>query len=178
MELLFLHGLPGVGRLTVGREVEKLTGFPLFHNHLTVDLAATLFEFGSPEFVSLREHIWLEAFRRSADAALAGLVFTFAAERTVPPDFVERVVAIMEATGGDLTFVELTCSDEELQRRVSAPERRQFGKLDSPDLLATLRADGSIFRLVAPAAARRVVVDTTSRSPAAAAAEILKQIHG
>ena len=39
MKLIFLHGLPGVGKLTVAREFAKLTGFKVFHNHLAVDLA-------------------------------------------------------------------------------------------------------------------------------------------
>ncbi|MBD0327065.1 MAG: AAA family ATPase, partial [Pyrinomonadaceae bacterium] len=47
MKLIFLHGLPGVGKLTVARELAKLTGFKVFHNHLAVDLVESLFEFGS-----------------------------------------------------------------------------------------------------------------------------------
>ncbi len=38
----------------------------LFHNHLTVDLVAALFDFGSEPFVRLRESIWLDAFREAA----------------------------------------------------------------------------------------------------------------
>jgi tRNA uridine 5-carbamoylmethylation protein Kti12 len=47
MKLVFLHGAPAVGKLTVARELSALTGFRLFHNHLTVDLATSLFTFGS-----------------------------------------------------------------------------------------------------------------------------------
>src|SRR3712207_8263459 len=32
--LLFLHGPPAVGKLTVARRVAELTGWRLFHNHL------------------------------------------------------------------------------------------------------------------------------------------------
>jgi shikimate kinase len=59
MKLIFLHGLPGVGKLTVGRELAKLTEFRVFHNHLAVDLVESIFEFGSQPFVELREAIWL-----------------------------------------------------------------------------------------------------------------------
>ena len=38
MKLVILYGPPGVGKLTVGRELAARTGFKLFHNHLTVDL--------------------------------------------------------------------------------------------------------------------------------------------
>jgi tRNA uridine 5-carbamoylmethylation protein Kti12 len=54
MQLIFLHGLPGVGKLTVARELAKLTGFNVFHNHLAVDLVESIFAFGSQPFVELR----------------------------------------------------------------------------------------------------------------------------
>ncbi|MBA3354768.1 MAG: AAA family ATPase [Pyrinomonadaceae bacterium] len=78
MKLIFLHGLPGVGKLTVARELVALTGFKLFHNHLTVDLVTSVFDFGSQPFIELREKIWLEVFREAVEADLTGLIFTFA----------------------------------------------------------------------------------------------------
>jgi tRNA A37 N6-isopentenylltransferase MiaA len=33
MELLFIYGPAAVGKLTIGRELAKLTGYRLFHNH-------------------------------------------------------------------------------------------------------------------------------------------------
>jgi hypothetical protein len=40
VKLIFLHGLPGFGKLTDARELAKLTRFKIFHNHLAVDLNA------------------------------------------------------------------------------------------------------------------------------------------
>ena len=80
MKLIFLHGLPGVGKLTVARELGKLTGYKVFHNHLAVDLVESVFEFGSEPFVELREMLWLAVFTQSVKANLAGLIFTFAFE--------------------------------------------------------------------------------------------------
>jgi hypothetical protein len=52
------------GELTVARELGRLTGLPVFHNHLVVDALLEVFEFGSPEFVALREQFWLAALAR------------------------------------------------------------------------------------------------------------------
>ncbi len=41
MQLVYLYGPPGVGKLTVARELVALTGFKLFHNHLAVNLTRT-----------------------------------------------------------------------------------------------------------------------------------------
>jgi len=57
MRLVFLFGLPGSGKLTVAREPSALTGWKLFHNHLTVDLLLAVFPFGCKEFIELREQI-------------------------------------------------------------------------------------------------------------------------
>lgn len=37
MELIIVFGPPAVGKMTVGREICGLTGYKLFHNHLTVE---------------------------------------------------------------------------------------------------------------------------------------------
>ena len=76
MRLIFLHGLPGVGKLTVARELARLTNYKLFHNHLAVDLVGSVFEFGTHPFVELREMIWLAMFKRAAEEHLNGLIFT------------------------------------------------------------------------------------------------------
>lgn len=54
MKLLFHYGPPAVGILTVAREVAALTGYRLFHDHLTVNLALAVFDFGTPGFIALR----------------------------------------------------------------------------------------------------------------------------
>ena len=45
VKLVFLHGLPGVGKLTVARELAQLTGYKLFHTTTSaVDLVGSVFE--------------------------------------------------------------------------------------------------------------------------------------
>jgi tRNA uridine 5-carbamoylmethylation protein Kti12 len=36
VKLIFISGMPAVGKLTVAQELAKLTGYRPFHNHLTV----------------------------------------------------------------------------------------------------------------------------------------------
>lgn len=176
MILVFMHGMPGVGKLTVGEELARRTGYRLFHNHLTVDLATAVFEFGSSGFIDLREHIWLEVFRRAAEEEVS-LVFTFAAERTVGEGFVERARDLVERAGGEIVFVELRCDPEELARRVESPERRRFGKLASAETLRSLARDGALSDLEVPAGVRSVALDTTTLSPEDSAAEIIDRLN-
>ncbi|HEX8143897.1 MAG TPA: AAA family ATPase [Pyrinomonadaceae bacterium] len=175
MKLIFLHGLPGVGKLTVARELAKLTGFKIFHNHLTVDLAESVFEFGSPPFVELREKVWLEVFSLAAAAHLDGLIFTFAFDRTVRESFIENTREAIESSGGEVLFVELRCLREELERRIEHPSRQGFGKLSSAKRFRELKEAGAFVDPGIPA--ERLVVDTTELSAPDAASLIVSKLE-
>jgi hypothetical protein len=161
MKLIFIHGAPAVGKLTVACELARLTGFPLFHNHLTVDLVSSLFAFGTPPFVSLREQIWLAAFDEAARNDLS-LIFTFNPERTVNKEFIQKTIEVVEATGGRVVFVELTCAQDELEQRIEEPSRKEFGKLASVDHYRSLRDDGA-FEF--PKLPSDLSINTTNQSP-------------
>jgi len=49
MNLVFLHGPPAAGKLTVGREFARVTNSKLFDNHISIDFAKNIFEFGIPD---------------------------------------------------------------------------------------------------------------------------------
>src|SRR5687767_7927935 len=174
MKLIFLHGMPGVGKLTVALQLEKLTGFKLFHNHLTVDLVGSVFEFGSQPFVELREKIWLEVFSQAAGNGLNGLIFTFAYDRSVRRSFIENVRNAFGTVDGDLFFVELKCSTDELERRITDPSRQRFGKLVSLEQFRELNQAGSFIDPGIPL--ERLVLDTTHLSPSAAAETIVNRL--
>lgn len=165
MILVFIHGAPAVGKLTVARELARLTGFPLFHNHLTVDLVSSLFAFGTAPFISLREEIWLAAFAEAARNDLS-LIFTFNPERTVNEEFIQKSIEVIEAAGGKVVFVELTCSQAELERRIEEPSRKEFGKLATVDQYRSLK-DAGAFEF--PKLPSDISIDTQNKSPAAAA---------
>jgi hypothetical protein len=173
--LIFIYGAPAAGKLTVAQELKIITGFPVFHNHLVVDLLTSLFEFGSEPFVVLREQMWLSVFEQAARAGLAGLIFTFAPEGTVRPGFVATAVETVKKAGGTVEFAELVCPVEEIKRRLDHPARKKFGKLTSHALFDELKAAGSLDALKMPEPAVRV--DTSESSPARAALEIARGLR-
>ncbi len=166
MQLVFLYGQVAAGKLTVARELAVRTGYALFHNHLVVDAVAAVFPFGSPSFIRLREQFWMQTFE-AATAEDRSLIFTFAPEPSVAPDFPQRVQAAVEAGGGKVVFVALTVPPEEQDRRLNAPSRSAFGKLTSLELLHSLRAqfDAAMDAMPAP----RLTLDTAQMGPDEAA---------
>jgi len=174
MRLVFLWGLPGTGKLTVAKELSALTGWNLFHNHLTVDLLLEVFPFGSGEFVELREQIWLSVFRAAAECEMPGLIFTFNPENTVRQSFIEQSLAVVSKHGGRVEFVEMLCEESVLESRLDTPERRVYRKMLSVADYRKLRNRGVFAFPVMPAPQLRV--DTAQQSPREAAVQIVEAL--
>ena len=172
MRLIFLWGLPASGKLTVARELAILTGWKLFHNHLTVDLLLAVFPFGSKEFVELREEIWLSVFEAAAATECPGLIFTFNPENTVRQSFLEETVDVVAEHGGRVEFVEMFCEESVLERRMDTLERRAHKKMLSVLDYRSLRERGVFASPTMPDPQLRV--DTTQQSPRDAAVQIVE----
>ena len=141
MYVVFLYGRPATGKYTIGKIVSEKLDIPLFHNHLTVDLVGSLFEFGTPEFIEMRERIWLDSFEASASVDQS-FVFTFNPERTVEQNTIDRMRRAIEGNGGGVLFVELRCDEQEIEKRLGDESRGKFGKLNDVELYRKLKADG------------------------------------
>jgi chloramphenicol 3-O-phosphotransferase len=174
MKLIFLYGAPAVGKLTVAQELARVTGYRLFHNHLTVDLVSSLFPFGSEPFVRLRETIWLAAFGEAAREDQS-LIFTFNPERSVREHFIQDTIDVVAKENGAVVFVELTCAEQELERRMEDASRKAFGKLASKELYRELKESGA-FEF--PELPKDLSVDTTSRTPGENAQWINNYLQG
>lgn len=167
MRLVFLYGPPGVGKLTVGSELAAQTGFKLFHNHLTVDVATSVFPRQSEPWVRLLRRIRQDVF---AEAAREGIDLVYTSAYRGGAEQAEAMWTMLEpvrASGGTVLFVQLTCAREELIVRVQDESRRRRGKLTDPQaLLSEYDLDATMpFE-------PHLRLDTTHLSPAAAAALI------
>jgi hypothetical protein len=170
MKLLFIYGRPAVGKLTVARAVAERTGGRLFHNHMTVNLVLSVFDFGTPAFVALRERIWMDVFRRAIAEKLPLLIFTFNPEDSVPQRFIDDLFREVSASGGEVIPVELTASEGAIEARLGNASRRKEGKTLDVKMYRALRVKGTFEspRIAAP----RLTLDTEKLSPAEAAEQI------
>lgn len=148
MKLVVIHGAPGVGKLTTARALAALTGFRVFHNHLTFDLAKAVFDFPTPPFARLAEAVRLATLESAAREKLPGLIFTFGYASPEDDAFVERMVRVVERHGGELAFVRLYCDTATHEQRVLTDERRRFGKITSVEALRGALARWNFTRTV------------------------------
>ncbi len=174
MKLIFIFGMPASGKLTVANELSRLTGYKVFHNHLAVDLLLSVFDFGSKPFVELREEIWLSVFKQACESKLPGLIFTFAPESTVRPEFPLEAMRVIENAGGTCDFVELACPLPELKARMNNESRRQFQKMTSIEDFERLHAQGSLDASYMPKA--KIIIDSSHLTPPQAAARIASDL--
>ncbi len=182
--LVWLFGPPAVGKMTVGLELSRLTGLPLFHNHVSIEAVLPVFEYGTPPFNRLvarfRDHVFEEAAR----SELPGLIFTMMWAFDIESDlrFVEKQKAVFEAEGGRAVFVELHASIEtriarnESELRLSAKPSKRDVAASRARLLAadsTYRLDsGGDFPFDA-----YLRIDNTHLEPVAVAEWIRERFH-
>lgn len=128
MNLIFLYGPPAVGKLTIAEELVSLTGYRLFHNHLTQDLANELYPGFTKKKFGLADAIRIKVFEFAAKNN-TDLIFTYVYSKDQDSDcFVENVIDIISKHNGAVHFVQLTATRDVLFSRVGNDSRKRFKK--------------------------------------------------
>ncbi|GEM_PF-871714 len=139
MKLVFLHGAPATGKLTVAKALLDAISGRLLDNHAAIDFARTMFDFGAPGFWDLVHQVRLSALELAARHDVPLVVMTFCySEPTDRPSF-EQFEALVRRNGGQLLPVFLYCSDEEIARRIANPDRIERRKTASMEALNSFR---------------------------------------
>jgi shikimate kinase len=134
MKLIIIYGPPAVGKLTVANEVAKRTSFRVFHNHLSIDAILPIFEFGSQPFFRLVELIRVETIAEAARENV-DLIYTFCYAKGLDEMHVEKISNAAKENGAEVHFVLLTCTTDELLRRVVAEDRKRFRKATTVEMM-------------------------------------------
>jgi hypothetical protein len=183
MSLVIILGPPAVGKMTVGLELERLTGLKLFHNHMSIDLARKFFPPESASFGRIVGTIRRVVMEETARTYARGLIFTYVWSFDDPRDAaaIGRCVEIFEAYGQPTYFVELEASLEVRQLRNETELRLEHkpGKRDLEHSRAQLwrmsqkHKNNSTFEL--REREHYVRIDNTDVAPEEAAARIQKR---
>lgn len=123
--LVCLIGPPAVGKMTVGQELCRRTGYKLFHGHVLADVLTPYFPFGTPPFGRLGR-AWRRLFYEEAVRARLNLVMTVAWRFDLPAD-AESIWHELQPyiAGGRVLCVELLAPlDIRLERNRTENRRR------------------------------------------------------
>lgn len=141
-KLILIVGAQAVGKMTVGEALKERTGYSLFVNHDSLDLAAKIFSWSSsahrPFSNSIRENCFKIAVEHNVD-----MIFTFVWAFSEQSDW-DYVQTLNDIFNNELYIVELvTDLNTRLERNVSEhrlevkPTKRDINK-SKEDILSSL----------------------------------------
>jgi hypothetical protein len=172
--LVFIHGAPASGKLTVARALLRLTSGRLFDNHAAIDFARTLFDFGAPGFWELVQAARLAALREAVEQGLPLVAMTFCYAEPEDRTLFAQFEDVFAQRGGRVLPVFLYCSQEEAQRRVGNADRVDRRKIASITGLADFSARWNM----APVPRANCLVLSTETDTANATASKITQHFG
>ena len=136
--LIIICGPPASGKMTVGQELQKLTGLKLFHNHMSLELVNQFFDFGTMHFRNLDKTIRFDIFKEVARSDLKGIIFTIvlAFNEKEDEEYIDQIIELFDNNKLKLCLVELRC---ELQERLirNRHENRLMHKPSKRDIEAS-----------------------------------------
>lgn len=170
MSVVFIYGPPAAGKLTVARGLADLTGFKLFDNHVSIDWARDIYDFGHPRFLPFVENLRKVVFEEAAREDF-GIIMTFVFTGWLSePEGFAWCCNLFEQMGRDVCLVHLTAPCEVLLERVGTEERVARRKLTSPEGLLKFIGDADLHQ---PIPGRdSLQIDSSELPPAEAAQRI------
>ncbi len=169
MEVIFLHGPPAVGKLTVARALKGMIPARLSDNHAAIDLAKTVINFGAPGFWDLIHVLRLDLLEAAATADLPYFLTTacyHVGDESVLADW----QAVMDRHAATFLPVHLTCTADVQAERVVQPDRTAKGKLDDVSGLERYMAKNAYVPLPHE---NCLQIDTTHKAPQDVAQHII-----
>jgi len=123
-KFVFIFGPQAVGKMTVGQELEKISGMKLFHNHMTIDLLEPLFGFSS-EMWRLTHLFREEIFHAFSKSDNYGMIFTkiWYFDKKEDWDDINNMCQIVSSQGAEIYFIELEAELKERLIRNKTPHR-------------------------------------------------------
>lgn len=181
--IIYLIGLPGVGKFTIGKEISKHTGARLIDNHLinnpifcviAADGLSPLPEFIWDRIAAIRR-IVLDTIR-DISPTHSSFIFTNVLFDNSAADvaYFTDIVELAQQRRAKFIPVRLLCSEDELCRRVVSPERIERFKTVSAESVRRTLHTSTILRVKHLTA---LTLDVTCLSAAEAADRIIRHAY-
>ncbi|MCD8344856.1 MAG: shikimate kinase [Oscillospiraceae bacterium] len=186
MKLVYIVGDAAVGKMTVGRELTKITDLRLFHNHVAIEPVLDVFgEWNGDAIKGIRDVV----FREFSKSGKYGLIFTYMFAFNLPSEYeyLRHVEKVIRENSPDLEvyFVELNAPQEiRLERnKTEACLAAKPSKRDLETSEARLLSDDKGYRMASYPGEVEKVYDNylridNSTLPPEEAARVIKEHFG
>ena len=116
-------GPQAVGKMTVGQELSKITGYKLLYNHMTIEMVRLIFDYDKEAYRKMNRLIRYEIFKEFAKSNEKGIIFTgcfdFGKDFEKEKEETDRWMSLFDES----YVVELEASLEERLRRNKTANR-------------------------------------------------------
>jgi len=168
MKLIVIYGPPAVGKLSVAKELAKLTKYKVFHNHLTFDLVNSVFEVDKGKFWDYHNKLRFDMVKILVENKV-NFITTFGYTKKFPKPL-DDIVKLVKKNKGKVYYVQLICDEEELYKRVKHPNRKNYRKIYHVNVLKSGLKKYGYFDIVPYNP--NITIDNTRLSPKKAALKI------
>ena len=134
-KLVLIYGVIASGKLTVAQELQKITDYKLFHNHMLIDLVHGLISDNSPERSQVREDITFNiletAFSQNEQIIMTHAYASnyIAKNGTADPVYVKKLEKLIKKYNGMFYPVFLIPNKNAVMKRLMSSSRKKFSKL-------------------------------------------------
>src|SRR5437588_1103857 len=184
--IIYLIGVPAVGKYTVAREIGRMTGAKVVNNRLINPPVFSVIGYDGTDSFPFPQGAWahIEKIQRAVLAVIrdccppdASFVFTNVLDASAPADkaWFRRIERLAKQRKAAFFPVWLTCDAETIHQRKDTKERR--ARLKDIDLttISWWVNDFEILRIQHPNA---LTLDTSHREAAQTAQRILEHVQG
>ena len=125
MKFVTIIGPNAVGKMTVGQELEKITGLKLFHNHMTIEMVSPFFNYSTEVGKKLVHSFRMQIFEEMAKSDQEGMIFTYiyVFDRPEDTEYYNKIRDIFKKQGAEIYLIELETTLEERIKRNETENR-------------------------------------------------------
>lgn len=173
MRLIVIHGPPAAGKLTIANALSARTGLKVFHNHLTIDCTAPVFEFGTEAFWDINTRLRCEVIASAARQGI-DLIHTFCYGKGPDDEYFRQLIAAAVENGGEVNPVLVHCRDDVRRERIVDESRVLLRKLTDPNSVDRSRQRFDMESPLPDLEDSTLIIDTSDISPEVSAERIIR----
>ena len=141
---IVIIGPQAVGKMTVGQELAKITGYKLLYNHMTIEMVRLIFDYDKEVFNKMNRVIREEVFKEFSKSNEKGIIFTGCFDFGKDFEIEKKQIDGWMSLFNESYVIELEASLEERLKRNKTPNRLEHKaskrdlKWSESDLLRSL----------------------------------------
>lgn len=183
--IIYILGIPAVGKYTVAKEIGRMTGAKVVDNQLINLPVFSVVGYDGTDTFPFPQGAWahIETIRSAVLTVIAeecslgdSFIFTNVLDANVPEDKVlfERIAGIAQSRDADFFPIWLTCEAEMLRQRKNTPDRRARQKDSDISNIEWYLQTFEILKVDHPNA---LTLDTSHYNPEQTALRVLEHVQ-